>query len=45
MSKKERRRLQVLEYLKVGVIMPKEAAAMMQVSYRQARRTRRRYLQ
>lgn len=44
MSKKERRRLRVLEHLKVGVITLKEAAALMQVSYRQARRIRRRYL-
>lgn len=43
MSKKERRRLRVLERVKVGIITLKEAAALMGVSYRQAVRINGRY--
>jgi transposase len=45
MSKKERRRLRVLERVKVGIITLKEAAPLMGVSYRQAIRINDRYKQ
>jgi transposase len=45
MSKKERRRLHVLEKVKVGIITLKEAAPVMGVSYRQAIRINDRYKQ
>ena len=45
MSKKERHRLRVLERVKTGVMTLKEAACIMGVSYRQARRIRKRYEQ
>jgi transposase len=43
MSNKERRRLRVLERVKMGIISLKEAAALMGVSYRQAIRINDRY--
>lgn len=43
MSKKERRRLRVLDRVKMGVITLKEAASLMGVSYRQAIRIKGRY--
>jgi transposase len=45
MSKKERRRLGVLERVKMGIISVKEAALLMGVSYRQAIRINDRYKQ
>ena len=43
MSKKERRRMRVLEKVKLGVITLKEAAPLMGVGYRQAIRIKDRY--
>jgi transposase len=43
MSRKERRRLRVLERVKIGVLTLKEAAPLMGVSYRQAKRIKSRY--
>ena len=43
MSKKERRRMRVLERVKMGIISLKEAAPLMGVSYRQAIRIKGRY--
>jgi transposase len=43
MSKKERRRMRVLEKVKLGLITLKEAAPLMGVSYRQAIRIKDRY--
>ena len=43
MSKKERQRLRVLERVKMGVMTLREAASMMGVSYRQAKRIKNRY--
>ena len=45
MSKKERRRLRLLDRVKIGVITLKEAAPLMGVSYRQAIRIKKRYEQ
>ena len=45
MSKKERRRLRVLERVKMGIITLKKAAPLMSVSYRQAIRINDRYKQ
>jgi len=45
MSKKERRRIRVLERVKMGMMTLKEAAPLMDVSYRQAIRIKKRYTQ